>query len=85
MEDVLAISIFKLFMCIIFLLVSWYWWKMSRKFFIFLLYFSENKLKFKKNSLKNILFNYGLFGPLGLVNIFGYLYILLIYLKFFIF
>jgi len=68
-----------------FLQVTWYWWKISRKFFIFLFYFSKKKLKLKKNSWEHTAFNYGLFGPLGLANIFVYLYILLVFLKFFIF
>ena len=85
MEVILSNPFFTLFICIFFLQVTWYWWKISRKFFIFLFYFSKKKLKLKKSSWEHIAFNYGLFGPLGLANISVYLYILLIFLKFFIF
>jgi len=72
-----------LFMCFGFTLVTWFWWKISRRFFIFLAYFSESKIKLKNSSWKKIAFNYGVFGPLGLLSISGYLYTLLIFFKFF--
>jgi len=68
-------------MCIGLAIVTLLWWKISRRFFIFLGYFSENKLKLKNGSWKKIIFNYGVFGPLGLTSIFGYLYVLLIFFK----
>jgi len=80
MEVVPSIPFFTLFT--FFLVVTWCWWKISRKFFIFLFYFSKKKLKFRKNSWQYIIFNYGLFGPLGLANISLYLYILLVFHKF---
>tara|TARA_B100000780_G_scaffold278925_1_gene254415 strand:+ start:683 stop:946 length:264 start_codon:yes stop_codon:yes gene_type:complete len=67
-----------------FVIITWFWWKLSRRFFTFLFYFSEKTLKFKKHSWQNVVFNYLIFGPLGLANISAYLYILLIFLKFFI-
>jgi len=71
--------------CILFTAITWFWWKTTRRFFIFLFYFNESKLKIKKNSWQYILFNYGIFGPLGVINISVYLYVLLVFIKFFIF
>ena len=65
-----------------FTVVTWFWWKISRRFFIFLFYFYKDFLKIKKNSLQDILFNYGIFGPLGLLCIAGYIYTFFIFLKF---
>jgi hypothetical protein len=71
-------------MCLGLVTATWFWWKISRRFFIFLYHFSKDTLKFKKNSWQHVIFNYAIFGPLGLVNIFGYSYVLLIFLKLFI-
>jgi len=64
-----------------FAIITCLWWKISRRFFVFLAYFCEDKLKFKNGSWKKIVFNYGVFGPLGFVGISGYIYTLLIFFK----
>jgi|TARA_B100000780_G_C20873019_1_gene347227 hypothetical protein len=65
-----------------FALVTFFWWNISRRFFIFLFYFSETTLEFQKDSWKYTLFNYVIFGPLALINIFGYMYTLFVFFKF---
>ena len=80
MENIFLVLFSFPIMCVGFAIVTWLWWKISRSFFIFLAYFSD-KLKLKNGSWKKILFNYGVFGPLGLTNISGYLYTLLIVFK----
>lgn len=85
MESFFSIFLSLLLTCLGFVVVTWFWWVTSRKFFIFLLYFSEDKLKIKKKSWQKILFKYGIFGPLGLVGISGYIYCLLLFFKFSIF
>jgi len=66
-----------------FILLTWIWWKISRNFFIFLFTLPKKILKIKKNSLQQILFNYGIFGPAALLAISGYAYTLLVFFKFF--
>ena len=85
MEAILSILFSPQFMCVTFIVVTWFWWVISRRFFTFLFYFSQDNLKLKKNSWQYIVFNYGIFGPLSLVSISGYMYALLIFFKFLIF
>ena len=82
MKTLFEINFLLLFMCFGFLALTFFWWKASRKFFIFFFYFSENSMKLKKGSLQFILFNYGIFGPLGLASISGYFYVLITFVKF---
>jgi len=81
METILSISLSFLFMCFAIAAFTWFWWMISRRFFIFLFYFSEDALKLKNDSWKKIVFNYGIFGPLGLASISGYIYTLIIFFK----
>ena len=69
------------FMFFSFVIVTWFWWKISRRFFTFLFNFSEDRLEHKNGSLQKLLLNYGIFGPLGLLSISGYIYFLLILFK----
>jgi len=68
-----------------FTVVTWFWWKLSRRLFIYLFYFFEDRMKLKKGSWRKIMINYVIVGPLGLVGITMYIYAVLIFFKFFIF
>ena len=85
MEVLLSFFLSLPIIVIIFAIITWFWWNISRNFFIFLSNYSEERIKSKKNSWKLIIFNYGIFGPLGIVSISGYLYVSLIFFKFFIY
>jgi hypothetical protein len=82
MDSILSIFLTQPFMYLGFITLTFFWWKVSRRFFIFLFNFSENTLSLKKKSWQLIVFNYGIFGPLGLVSISGYLYVSLLFIKF---
>ena len=85
MESLFSVLLSLPFMYFGFVILTFFWWKISRRFFIFLFYFPKHTLKFKKSTWQLIVFNYGIFGPLGLAAISGYLYVSLIFLKLFVF